>query len=44
MLMLEKSTKDKHKEVDSILDIIGTVEKQDPETGVIHVKRRRMVK
>ena len=34
-----ESTKDKHKEVDSILDIIGNVEKQDPETGVIFVKR-----
>ncbi|MBC8300399.1 MAG: ATP-dependent helicase, partial [Pelagibacterales bacterium] len=34
-----ESTKDKHKEVDSILDIIGSVEKQDPESGVIFVKR-----
>ena len=34
-----ESTKDKHKEVDSILDIIGSVEKQDPDTGVIFVRR-----
>jgi len=34
-----ESTKDKHKEVDTILDMIGTVEKQDPNTGVIFVKR-----
>ena len=34
-----ESTKDKYKEVDSIIDIIGTVENQDPETGVIFVKR-----
>ncbi len=35
-----ESTKDKHKEVDTILDLIGNVERQDPETGVIHVKRK----
>ena len=35
-----ESTKDKHKEVDTILDLIGNVEKQDPHTGVIHVKRK----
>ncbi len=35
-----ESTKDKHKEVDTILDIIGTVEKQDSKTGVIFVKRK----
>ena len=35
-----ESTKDKHKEVDTILDIIGTVEKQDSQTGVIYVKRK----
>ena len=35
-----ESTKRKHEEVDSILDIIGSVEKQDPDTGVIHVKRK----
>ncbi len=34
-----ESTKDKHKEVDSILDMIGTVSRQDAETGVIFVKR-----
>lgn len=34
-----ESTKDKHNEVDFIIDAIGTVEKQDPETGVIYVKR-----
>ncbi len=35
-----ESTKDKHREVDSILDIIGTVTHQDEETGVIFVKRQ----
>jgi len=34
-----ESTKDKHNEVDTILDIIGTVTHQDAETGVIFVKR-----
>jgi len=34
-----ESTKDKHNEVDFILDAIGDVVKQDPETGVIEVKR-----
>jgi len=34
-----ESTKDKHREVDTILDIIGTVIKQDHETGVIYVER-----
>jgi hypothetical protein len=34
-----ESTKDKHNEVDSILDIIGTVTHQDSESGVIFVKR-----
>ena len=34
-----ESTKDKHKEVDTILDIIGTVTHQDADTGVIIVKR-----
>jgi len=33
-----ESTKDKHKEVDTILDMIGVVERVD-EDGVIHVKR-----
>lgn len=34
-----ESTKDKHNEVDFILDAIGSVVKQDSETGVIHLKR-----
>jgi superfamily II DNA or RNA helicase len=34
-----ESTKDKHNEVDFIIDAIGKVEKQDPETGVIYVAR-----
>ena len=34
-----ESTKDKHNEVDFIIDAIGSVIKQDAETGVIHVKR-----
>ncbi len=34
-----ESTKDKYNEVDSILDIIGTVTHQDPDTGVIFVQR-----
>lgn len=34
-----ESTKDKHNEVDTILDIIGTVSHQDPQSGVIFVKR-----
>lgn len=34
-----ESTKDKHGEVDTILDLIGTVEFTDPDTGVLHVKR-----
>nr|MCH9723390.1 ATP-dependent helicase [Planctomycetota bacterium] len=35
-----ESTKDKHKEVDTILDLIGTVTHQDTETGVIFVERK----
>ena len=35
-----ESTKRKHDEVDAILDIIGTVDKQDPETGVIYIKEK----
>jgi len=35
-----ESTKDKHNEVDFILDAIGEVIKQDSDTGVIHVKRK----
>lgn len=34
-----ESTKDKHNEVDFILDAIGTVVKQDADTGLIHLKR-----
>lgn len=34
-----ESTKQKHDEVDFIIDSIGSVVKQDAETGVIHVKR-----
>lgn len=34
-----ESTKDKHAEVDYILDSIGTVTRQDAATGVIYVKR-----
>ena len=34
-----ESTKDKHKEVDTILDAIGEVTKVDNETGIIHLKR-----
>jgi len=34
-----ETTGDKHKEVDTILDFIGTVEKQDSDTGVIFIKR-----
>jgi len=34
-----ESTKDKHNEVDFILDAIGKVLSQDADTGVIHVKR-----
>jgi hypothetical protein len=34
-----ESTKDKLREVDTILDSIGEVEGQDPETGVIKVRR-----
>lgn len=36
-----ESTKDKYKEVDQILDIIGMVEAQDAETGLIYVKRHK---
>jgi hypothetical protein len=35
-----ESTKDKHQEVDSILDAIGNVLKVDADTGVIHLKRK----
>lgn len=36
-----ESTKNKYDEVDFIIDSIGEVESQDPETGVIRVKRRK---
>lgn len=35
-----ESTKDKHNEVDTILDVIGQVKHQDRETGVIFVERK----
>ena len=35
-----ESTKDKHSEVDFIIDAIGDVVRQDTDTGVIHVKRK----
>ncbi|MGX5858602.1 DEAD/DEAH box helicase [Dyadobacter jiangsuensis] len=34
-----ESSKDKHNEVDTILDAIGEILKVDPETGIIHLKR-----
>lgn len=34
-----ESTKDKRNEVDAIIDIIGTVTHQDPESGVLFLKR-----
>ena len=35
-----ESTKEKYAEVDRILDGIGTLERQDEETGVLYIKRR----
>ena len=35
-----ESTKEKYAEVDTILDGIGTLERQDEETGVLYIKRR----
>jgi superfamily II DNA or RNA helicase len=35
-----ESTKDKHQEVDTILDAIGDIFKVDSETGIIHIKRK----
>ena len=35
-----ESIKDKHKEVDTILDLIGDYVNQDPNTGVISIKRK----
>ncbi|WP_412500798.1 DEAD/DEAH box helicase [Shewanella chilikensis] len=32
-----ESTKDKHGEVDAILDALGEVAKRDPQTGILHV-------
>lgn len=34
-----ESTKDKHNEVDTILDKIGEIKKVDPNTGIIYLKR-----
>jgi len=34
-----ESTKDKHREVDTILDSIGEINMVDPDTGVIYLKR-----
>ncbi|MEJ7643901.1 MAG: DEAD/DEAH box helicase [Chryseolinea sp.] len=34
-----ESTKDKHNEVDTILDAVGDIEKVDSATGIIYVKR-----
>lgn len=36
-----ESTKEKHIEVDFILDEIGEVTQQDPDTGIIYVKRHK---
>lgn len=33
-----ESTKDKHSEVDAIVDILGDVELRDPNTGILYVK------
>jgi len=35
-----ESTKDKHGEVDTIIDMIGDLERQDPDTGILYVKRK----
>lgn len=35
-----ESTKDKHNEVDTILDAIGDITKVDPDTGIIYLKRK----
>jgi superfamily II DNA or RNA helicase len=35
-----ESTKDKHQEVDTILDAIGDIIKVDSDTGIIHIKRK----
>lgn len=36
-----ESTKEKYEEVDRILDLIGSVDYVDPNTGVIHIKRHK---
>ena len=36
-----ESTKEKHIEVDTIIDKIGDIERQDSETGILYVKRHR---
>lgn len=36
-----ESTKDKHNEVDVILDAIGRITKVDPDTGIIYLKREK---
>lgn len=36
-----ESTKEKHNEVDFILDAIGEVERQDQDTGVIYIRRHK---
>jgi len=35
-----ESTKDKHAEVDAILDALGEVQQQEPDTGIYRVKRK----
>lgn len=35
-----ESTKDKHGEVDAILDVLGEVVKRDPQTGILHIKTK----
>ena len=35
-----ESTKDKHAEVDAILDVIGEVQQQEPDTGIYRVRRK----
>ena len=36
-----ESSKEKHDEVDHIIDVLGTIEYQDETTGVIHVKSKK---
>ncbi|MGL5250061.1 MAG: DEAD/DEAH box helicase [Enterovibrio sp.] len=35
-----ESTKDKHGEVDAILDVLGEVVMRDPQTGILHIKTK----